>query len=554
MVLVLKSTVPVYLYLILTLDETLIKKWKFFGKIEKGYETKSKSYYHHLCNVNSKMSCPPNEKNSINIYNNILIFQVLLLNQKSFSIEIKATDNSDCKRRFYFSTSYKSIETHEFHIQIPMTSLIPNVWTNIYFDIGNLLSQSFRNQIIKYIDYISISGCCKIRKIFAIKNINDPIHKSILLSKNVLIRNMKVDNVNNGLESYNIGVPNTTSTNINFVALGENLNAENNHNNQYNVKPNKISNKPTQNLNKSTNKKENLKDIHNNEQKMNNVVITNNKLADTLKQKTNENLNYAKRLPEFNIINKQIQYNAKKNQNNISKENKNKNSFNNSKNQEKKNENNKKEDLIKNQNDINSNEPIENKFNKFGIYENFNLVKQQTLNDSIEEIYDFNDNPLAESILIKAPEINTVTNIKNEDIIHIDKQNYNGSINKTQKLLNEIVNNNQKEDNYKLNNPFFNDIEIDDLRDKFDVENNRPYSPPIGKMIPVSDVNQKEVNINNLINDRDLNPLLSSVASVSSKFNNRAIKNYENLIYDEKEGKYFDPILKIYYDVKNKEK
>jgi hypothetical protein len=73
-------------------------------------------------------------------------------------------------------------------------------------------------------------------------------------------------------------------------------------------------------------------------------------------------------------------------------------------------------------------------------------------------------------------------------------------------------------------------------------------------MIPVSDVNQKEVNINNLINDRDLNPLLSSVASVSSKFNNRAIKNYENLIYDEKEGKYFDPILKIYYDVKNKEK
>ena len=68
-------------------------------------------------------------------------------------------------------------------------------------------------------------------------------------------------------------------------------------------------------------------------------------------------------------------------------------------------------------------------------------------------------------------------------------------------------------------------------------------------MIPIVD------NKNNFFNDRDLNPLLnsmSSVASVSTKFNNKAINNYENLIYDEKEGKYFDPVTNIYYDIKNK--
>ena len=48
------------------------------------------------------MQCPYNEKYSLNIYNNVLIFQFLLLNHKSFSIEIKATDNSDIKRNFIF--------------------------------------------------------------------------------------------------------------------------------------------------------------------------------------------------------------------------------------------------------------------------------------------------------------------------------------------------------------------------------------------------------------------------------------------------------------------
>ena len=89
------------------------------------------------------MQCPQNEKNSINIINNVLIFQILLLNEKSFSIEVRATDNSDSKRRLNFSTSFKEIETHEFHIQIPLTLLKANIWTNMFINIENLLNQSF---------------------------------------------------------------------------------------------------------------------------------------------------------------------------------------------------------------------------------------------------------------------------------------------------------------------------------------------------------------------------------------------------------------------------
>ena len=549
-----------FLYIILNLDETLIKKWKLFGKNEKGYETNSKSYFHHLINTNSKMQCPPNEKDSINIFNNILIFQFLILNQKSFSIEVRVTDNIDSKFRFNFSTSYKGIEIHEFHILIPLNNLIPNFWTNLYIDIGSLLSQRFKNQTIKCIDYISINGCCKIRKIFAIKNINDPLNKSILLSKNTIIKNMKIDNINSGLENYNIIVPNTTSTNINFVSLSDNLNQEYNGQLNNNNKVNK-----TYQPNKKIESPKKVKKDEQNNNNINGLIITNSnkninqnskKLQDTLKQRTKESLKFAKKLPEFKSINNQIQYKAKSNKintnntskiagmiklgeddkqrKNLEKDNKIKQSYNINKQQE-----NKKENLIKNQNDNNINE---NKFG-FGYYE---MMKQPTLNESIEEIYDYKDNPLQESILVKAPEINTQTNIKKEDIIHID--DYKNVINKAEKILNEIDNNNNNENDDKLS--FFDNLEIDDFREKLNNDNNnRPYSPPIGKMIPVDD------NKNNFINDRDLNPLLnsmSSIASISTKINNKAINNYENLIYDEKKGKYYDSINNIYYDIKNK--
>ena len=401
------------------------------------------------------MQCPENDKNSINILNNILIFQILLLNEKSFSIEVRATDNSDIKRRFNFSTSFKDIETHEFHIQIPLTILISNIWTNIYINIGNLLSQSFGNKNIKSIDYISIGGCCKVRKIYAIKNINDPINKGILLSKKTLIKNMKIDNIISGLEDYNIIVPNTLNKNINLVDLGNTLNQDNN--NQSNIKENKI-NKPSNKKNENLN---NLNDEEKNDLNSNNKKKV--KLADTLKKKTKDNLKLMKKIPDFNVLNNQIQFNEKvgiKNKNSNNNKISEKNTINKTKSGPSKlnNQDNKKDNLINNQKEINQNQ---NKFNKFGLFDANNLLKPSTLNESIEEIYDLNENPLAESIMVKSPEINTVTNIKNEDIIHIDKQNFNSIIN-TQKLLNDINNQQKNVNNEFLNTEFFDNLQIED--------------------------------------------------------------------------------------------
>ena len=265
-----------------------------------------------------------------------------------------------------------------------------------------------------------------------------------------------------------------------------------------------------------------------------------------------------KKIPDFNVLNNQIQFNEKvgiKNKNSNNNKISEKNTINKTKSGPSKlnNQDNKKDNLINNQKEINQNQ---NKFNKFGLFDANNLLKPSTLNESIEEIYDLNENPLAESIMVKSPEINTVTNIKNEDIIHIDKQNFNSIIN-TQKLLNDINNQQKNVNNEFLNTEFFDNLQIEDLRENCNNENNRPYSPPIGKMIPVSTNDNKRIDINKMnFNDRDLNPLINSLASitsVSTKLNNKAIQNYDNLIYDEKIGKYFDPITNIYYDIKNKE-
>jgi hypothetical protein len=434
---------------------------------------------------------------------------------------------------------------------------MPSFWTNLYIDIGSLLSQRFKNQTIKCIDYISINGCCKVRKIFAIKNINDPINKSILLSKSTIIKNMKIDNINSGLEIYNIIVPNTTSTNINFVSLSDNLNQE--YNGQLNNNNKVIK---TIHSNKKIESPKKVKKDEQNNNKINGLIITNSNkntnqnskknLQETLKQKTRENLNFARKLPDFTSMHNQIQYKAKSNKNNTNNtskktvtikigeddkqrktfeiDNKKKQSYNKNKQEE-----NKKENLIKNQNDNNINE---NKFG-FGYYE---MMKQPTLNESIEEIYDLNDNITLLSTFNKKEE--------KSKIINIDKKKIKSNDNKNN--LN-LTNNKIKEKEKK--NFFDIDNNLEDLKINFKLDSNRPYSPPIGKMIPVSFDsygNKKEIIKNNLINEEDINPLLNSRISTNSNNNYKVIKNYENLIYDEEEGIYFDPNTKIYYDIKNK--
>lgn len=150
--------------------------------------------------------------------------------------------------------------------------------------------------------------------------------------------------------------------------------------------------------------------------------------------------------------------------------------------------------------------------------------KVTNLCDSIEEIYDFCEggNLGEESILN-----NKASN--NNNIIHIDKQKVN------------FDNNASKGKSNFSKNDFGGLVIDDDLLGEdqsmnFTLESNRPFTPPITRLVPVGPKN------NNLIGEKD------------KKKNNLVESNgnyYSNLIFDKEKGCYYNPKTNIYYDLKD---
>ena len=72
------------------------------------------------------------------------------------------------------------------------------------------------------------------------------------------------------------------------------------------------------------------------------------------------------------------------------------------------------------------------------------------------------------------------------------------------------------------------------LSDINDNKNERPYTPPLQKIIPVNNENDATLNNVNI-----------------TKINESIIQNhYNDLVYDKETGRFFDKKTKIFYDLK----
>ena len=98
--------------------------------------------------------------------------------------------------------------------------------------------------------------------------------------------------------------------------------------------------------------------------------------------------------------------------------------------------------------------------------------------------------------------------------------------------------------NLKSNNNYVNNICEDDFVEFESLfkkkETLRPYTPPIEELVQV---NPNKIKGDNNINMDKKNSFVNT---------NRILKNYENLIYNQDKGLFYDPKTKIYYDVKAK--
>ena len=69
-----------------------------------------------------------------------------------------------------FSTSSKEIIINPLHCRVPLPNLPMNKWLNISIDVLSFVSECFNTLTFRSIDFISMSGSCKVRKIFTMRN------------------------------------------------------------------------------------------------------------------------------------------------------------------------------------------------------------------------------------------------------------------------------------------------------------------------------------------------------------------------------------------------
>ena len=565
----------------------ILQLWKIRGKTKKEFEPYSKSYYHILLTGGvSILSLPIQEKQTLKLSNLFLLFQFVLLNHKSFLIELIVTDNNNIKKM----------------LKITLDNNYPlNIWTNLLIDTFSIFKQTYPNTQLKYIDSILITGNIKLRKIYSLKTKEEDLPKSLDLGKSVLLQNFFLYNLKTGLEKIDI-------------KFSEHSNKKKNNNNH--------------NLN-------NGKNVH--------IKTQNKSSINSLNEKIKKNLEFGNKIPLIDRLKNEIIYGLKVNQDgNLEKRNMNQilgfkaldnidiDNENNIKKKErerslgkgslqkelnnntKRNKNKSINYKINNQH-IDKIENLQKKYNEKNINGKNNKIVYQ--NDTL---YNFgidknkNEGPKFLSYGVSSINENKINienkknKIQNEPLLQkIDKSNINypttkESQEKSQQDMNTannnkygnieimldsaVVNNskiqaqlydsieeesciannvNSTIDGYKLDekiikldpqynknndtkNIINNDLEnseIPEFSDLINGENkgqNRPYTPPLTKLVPI---NQSEI-----IEPKDKQNDIQNPNNISYAKN---MKDFDDLIFDEIKGCYYNPKTNIYYDIKN---
>ena len=575
----------------------ILQLWKIKGKIKKEFEPYSKSYYQILLNGGvSILSLPIQEKQLLQMQNFFLLFQFVLINPKSFLIELNVRDDINNKKL----------------LKIALDNNYPlNIWTNFLIDTSTIFQQTYQNSKLKYIDRILITGNIKLRKIYALKTKEEDLPKSLDLGKSVFLQNFFLQNLNRGLEKIDIKFSEHTHKKI--------MNNININNNNTPLKSGKNSHFKTE-------------------------IKTNN--INTYHEMTKNNIKFFNKMPPIEQLKNEIKYGLKINQDGVV-ENKNLNkilAFNgldnintNKKERErslgkgslqkdifnivKRSKNKSLNYKIKN-NQNSKNEHIQKKYNEKNMNANPNNGNNTKIVFQNDTLYNFGDNkntnnaPKFLSYGVKSPlenkdklENNKTKNKNEKEILlqKIDRGNINNPIIKDSKESNSnekenITNNTNKYGNFEImldsaiinnskvqaqlydsieeepclinninntidkskldgkiigldhgnnhgngnKNIINNDLENSDFHEISNLINNgnkgqnRPYTPPITQLVPINQsqiIEQKDKSKNNN------NPNNISFAKI--------LKDGNELIFNEIKGCYYNPKTNIYYDIKD---
>jgi hypothetical protein len=141
------------------------------GLITKDYERDIKGYKYTLSGKNSQSSgiqCPAATADSLALTQPLLVFQLKSAQQEDqLNLEIVVLDSKNQRRRFLFSTTFRSIDINALHAQIPWLQESRETWTNVIFNLQCLTEKCFSASFAS-IDSFHLRPMCSLRKIYTL--------------------------------------------------------------------------------------------------------------------------------------------------------------------------------------------------------------------------------------------------------------------------------------------------------------------------------------------------------------------------------------------------
>ncbi|ETV75829.1 hypothetical protein, variant [Aphanomyces astaci] len=144
--------------------------WKLTGKVRREYDKPSKVFLFTMegSALATKMTLPKDSTKSLGLTQRYLVLQVSIPAAAAISVEVGVLDTNGTRRRVVMSSAFRGAVVHQLHAQIPLNQVTRDVWLNWCFDVAALVDASFATTF-RTIDSICLSGTCKLRRVFTMK-------------------------------------------------------------------------------------------------------------------------------------------------------------------------------------------------------------------------------------------------------------------------------------------------------------------------------------------------------------------------------------------------
>lgn len=148
-----------------------LSKLKLQGSIRKEFDNELRTFILAL-QGDPSCSCltfPKNNKQTLHLTQQYVVFQLFVQAGQSFSMEVAVTSQNNMKLRIILSSSSEVVVTTH-HVKMPCSVITTNVWLNLCLDLNDLVSGYFDGNVFDHVDSVVVSANSKLRRIFTLKD------------------------------------------------------------------------------------------------------------------------------------------------------------------------------------------------------------------------------------------------------------------------------------------------------------------------------------------------------------------------------------------------